>query len=135
MVALILAAAVLTGHGASMPVAYFALVAGGMMAGSWIAGRRVTEVLAHKVTRMDHREGLVANFITAGLVAPAAALGLPMSTTHVASGAIIGVATRQSAGVNRKVIWDMLLAWIVTLPFAAVLGMLTFLVVKRFGLR
>jgi PiT family inorganic phosphate transporter len=131
MVALILGAAMLTGHGTNLPIVYFVVVAGGMMAGSWIAGQRVTEVLAHKVTRMDHREGFIANLITAALVAPAAALGLPMSTTHVASGAIIGVSTRHSDGVNRKVIWDMLLAWIVTLPFAAALGMAVFFVVRR----
>jgi inorganic phosphate transporter, PiT family len=131
MVALILAAAMLTGHGGNLPILYFVAVAGGMMAGSWIAGQRVTEVLARKVTRMDHREGFVANLITAALVAPAAALGLPMSTTHVASGAIIGVATRQSDGVNKKVIWDMLLAWLVTLPFAAGLGMAVFFMVRR----
>jgi len=101
------------------------------MAGSWIAGQPVTEVLAHKVTRMDHREGFVANLITAALVAPKAALGLPMSTTHVASGAIIGVAAGRRDVVNRRVIWDMWLAWIVTLPFAAVLGMAAFLIVRR----
>ncbi len=135
MVALILAASVLTGYGAVMPVRYFVLVAGGMMAGSWIAGRRVTEVLACKVTRMNHREGFIANLITAALVAPGAALGLPMSTTHVASGAIIGIAAGQSAGTNRRLIWDMLLAWIVTLPFAALLGMFVFFVMRALGLR
>jgi inorganic phosphate transporter, PiT family len=131
MVALILGAAFLAGHGTNFPIIYFVVVAGGMMAGSWIAGQRVTDVLARKVTRMDHREGFVANLITAALVAPAAALGLPMSTTHVASGAIIGVATRQSDGVNWKVVWEMMLAWIVTLPFAAALGMAVFFVVGR----
>ena len=135
MVALILGAAILTGHGTNLPIAYFAMVAGGMMVGSWVAGQRVTEVLACKVTRMNHREGFVANLITAALVAPAAVLGLPMSTTHVASGAIIGVATRRTDGVNRKVIWDMLMAWIVTLPFAAILGMAVFVAVQRLGLR
>jgi PiT family inorganic phosphate transporter len=135
MVALLLAAAALTGDGTATPLRYFALVAVGIMAGSWIGGRRVTEVLARKVTRMDHREGFVANLITAILVASGATLGLPMSTTHVASGAIIGVATRQSAGVNRKVIWDMLLAWIVTLPFAALFGMTAFFLATRLGLR
>jgi inorganic phosphate transporter, PiT family len=131
MVALILGAAMLTGHGTNLPIVHFVMVSAGIMAGSRIAGQPVTEVLAHKVTRMDHREGFVANLITAALVAPAAALGLPMSTTHVASGAIIGVAAGRRDVVNRRVIWDMWLAWIVTLPFAAVLGMAAFLIVRR----
>jgi inorganic phosphate transporter, PiT family len=132
--ALILAATALTGTGLNLTLHYFVAISLGMMAGSWMAGRRVTEVLARKITPMDHREGFVANLITAALVGPAAALGLPMSTTHVASGAIFGVAMRQGGGANRKVIWELLLAWVVTLPVAASLGVASFWLAKGIGL-
>jgi PiT family inorganic phosphate transporter len=108
-----------------MPAA-FALVALGIVAGSLIAGRRVTAVLAENVTRMDHREGFVANLVTAALVGPGAALGLPMSTTHVSSGAIIGAGISKEAGVNLGTVRDMVLAWIITLPAAALLGVLAY---------
>ena len=60
--------------------------------------------------------------MTAALVGPGAALGLPMSTTHVSSGAIIGLGIPKRAGMNWLTVEHMLLAWVVTVPLAAVLG-------------
>jgi PiT family inorganic phosphate transporter len=117
-----------------MMPAVFAVVALGMVAGSLIAGRRVTAVLAEKVTRMDHREGFVANLITAALIGSGAALGLPMSTTHVSSGAIIGAGISKETGVNRGTVRDMVLAWMITLPAAALLGALAYDLLRVGGL-
>lgn len=108
----------------------FATVALGMVAGSWMAGRKVTRVLAEKVTPMDHREGFIANLVTAGLVGPGAALGLPMSTTHVSSGAIIGIGVPKNAELNWKTVQSMVWAWILTLPLAAILGVSAFLLLR-----
>jgi len=107
-----------------------AMVAFRMVAGSWMAGRRVTRVLAEKVTPMDHTEGFIANLVTAGLVGPGAALGLPMSTTHVSSGAIIGVGVPKKADLNWRTVQSMMLAWIVTMPLAAILGVTAFMVLR-----
>lgn len=134
MAALALGAAAITGA-AWPPLAFFFAITSGMVAGSFLAGFRVTDVLAQKVTRMDHREGFLANLVTAALVGPGAALGLPMSTTHVASGAIMGVAAGNSSGVNRKTVRDMLAAWVVTLPAAALLGVGVLLAIRIAGLR
>lgn len=121
MVALVAAAAVLAGP-ATLPMpALFALVALGMLAGSVVGGRRVTQVLAEKVTRMDHREGFAANLITAVLVTSGAVYGLPLSTTHVSAGGIAGAGLRRHQ-LDRRVLRDILLAWVVTLPVAALLG-------------
>lgn len=122
MVALVLPAMALYGEARTLASAAFLIVALGMLAGSWTGGRKVTTLLAEKVTRMNDREGFIANLVTASLVAPGAMLGLPMSTTHVASGAIMGAGIVKAEGVNRQTIRDMLLAWMVTLPAAAVLG-------------
>ena len=108
----------------------FAVVALGMVAGSWMAGKKVTRVLAEKVTPMDHREGFIANLVTAGLVGPGAALGLPMSTTHVSSGAIIGVGVPEKAGLNWKTVQSMVLAWVLTIPLAAGLGVSAFILLR-----
>jgi inorganic phosphate transporter, PiT family len=108
----------------------FALVALAMVAGSWMAGRKVTRVLAEKVTPMDHQEGFIANLVTAGLVGPGAALGLPMSTTHVSSGAIIGVGVPKKAELNWKTVQSMVLAWILTIPLAGLLGVLAFVILR-----
>jgi PiT family inorganic phosphate transporter len=126
MVAIVLAAAVLHGNYHIRPAA-FALVTVGMVAGSWLAGRCVTSVLAERITPMDHWEGFLANAITAALVTPGAALGLPMSTTHVASGSIMGIGLQNRAGTNWRTVGEMLLAWVVTLPVAGLLGSLSYL--------
>lgn len=126
IVALLLAASAPAGSAGLLPgPVLFGLVAVGMLAGSLVAGRRVTHVLAEKVTRMDHREGFLANLVTSGLVMAGATLGLPMSTTHVASGGIVG-AGAQRASLNRKTLRDMALAWVVTLPASAALGVLAY---------
>jgi PiT family inorganic phosphate transporter len=126
MVAIVLAAAMLHGNYQIRSVA-FALVTLGMVAGSWLAGRRVTSVLAERITPMDHWEGFLANAITAALVTPGAALGLPMSTTHVASGSIMGIGLQNRTGTNWRTVREMLLAWVVTLPVAGMLGSLIYL--------
>lgn len=126
MVALIFAAGGASGADVAMQPVAFVLVALGMVAGSWIAGRRVTGVLAEKVTPMDHHEGFVANLVTAAMVGSGAALGLPMSTTHVSSGAIIGLGSQDPGRLNWKTVGEMLLAWVITLPAAAALGIGTY---------
>ena len=137
MVALLLSAALLSGTVSAIPVAYFAGIALGMVCGSWMAGQRITEVLACEVTPMDHREGFVANLTTAALVGVGAALGWPMSTTHVASGAILGIAsTRKEGGnepANYRTIRAMLVAWVVTLPVAALLGATALVLLRLTG--
>jgi inorganic phosphate transporter, PiT family len=122
IVALVLLTAALSAGTAMGKTWAFAVVVLGMVAGSWMAGRKVTRVLAEKVTPMDHREGFIANIVTAGLVGPGAALGLPMSTTHVSSGAIVGVGALKKAGLNWKTVQSMVLAWILTVPLAAMSG-------------
>jgi inorganic phosphate transporter, PiT family len=125
MVAIVLAAAMLHGTFQIRPAA-FVLVTLGMVAGSWIAGRRVTIVLAERITPMDHWEGFLANAVTAALVAPGAALGLPMSTTHVSSGSIMGIGLQNKTEVNWRTVREMLLAWVITLPVAGLLGILVY---------
>jgi PiT family inorganic phosphate transporter len=129
MVAIVLAAAMLRGNYHIRP-ATFALVSLGMVAGSWLAGRRVTTVLAERITPMDHWEGFLANAVTAAMVAPGAALGLPMSTTHVASGSIMGIGLQNRAQINWRTVREMLLAWVVTLPVAGLLGILIYLLLR-----
>ncbi|HEX6779622.1 MAG TPA: inorganic phosphate transporter [Ktedonobacterales bacterium] len=113
------------------PFWLFALVALGMVIGSFVGGGKVTRTLAEKVTKMDHIEGFSANLTTAVLVAGASNLGLPVSTTHVSSGAIIGIGVRKGIStINWKVVRDMALAWVVTLPGAGLLGLVCFVALQ-----
>ena len=131
IVALGLAASSIAGFSGT---AFYALVAAVMGAGSLIAGFRVTETLARKVTPMSPAEGFCANLVTSLLVGIASFVALPVSTTHVSSGAIIGAGLRKGAdGVRWTTVRDMLLAWVVTLPAAAMAGAAAWALMRAVG--
>jgi inorganic phosphate transporter, PiT family len=116
----------------AMKVGAIAGAALAMGLGSFIGGYRVTEVLAEKVTRMDHVEGLSANLTTSSLVLVTATMGLPVSTTHVSSSAIIGIGLLKGLrAVRWATVRDMVLAWIVTLPASGLLAGLAYVVFSR----
>jgi len=103
-----------------------------MGVGSVVAGLRVTETLARKVTPMAPAEGLAANLVTTLLVGLASALALPVSTTHVSSGAIIGIGLHRSVEtVSWKTVREILIAWAVTLPAAALAAGAVFFLLAR----
>ncbi len=113
-----------------VPMWVFLATAAAMVAGSWAGGRRVAHTLAERVTQLDFREGLGANLATALLVSIASTLGLPVATTHVASAAIIGVGARRGRGaVCWRTVGEVALAWLVTLPVAALFGIAAYLLV------
>ncbi|MCP9447706.1 MAG: inorganic phosphate transporter [Nitrospira sp.] len=105
------------------PIVWFGGVALAMGLGSYLGGVRVTTMLAERVTTMNHTEGLSANLTTSSLVLLSGIMGLPVSTTHVSSSAIIGIGFRNGV---RTIQWhtvrNMVLAWIITLPVSACLA-------------
>ena len=102
-----------------------ALVLVAMTAGGLLSARKVAETLAHKITGMNPGQGFVANLSTAILVIIGSLKGLPLSTTHVSVGSLlgIGVATRQT---HWRTAIPVLLAWCITLPCAALVGAIIF---------
>ncbi|MGH7250818.1 MAG: inorganic phosphate transporter, partial [Nitrospiraceae bacterium] len=128
---LLLGSGVASWSSVHLQAAAFAGVALAMGLGSYWGGLRVTEVLAERVTRMDHVEGLSANLTTSSLVLISATLGLPVSTTHVSSSAIIGIGLLKGIeAVRWTTVRNMVLAWVITLPAAAVLACLAYLVLS-----
>lgn len=106
------------------------MVAMVMALGGLLEARKVAETVSQRITAMDHGEGLAANLVTSFLVIVASKWGLPVSTTHVSCGALFGIGM-----VNRQAQWrvirTILLAWILTLPFAAISAGVTYAVVSR----
>ena len=95
-------------------------------------GFRVTKVLAENVTKMNHAEGLSANLTTSSLVLASGFLGLPVSTTHISSSAIIGIGLRKGLNAVRwTTVRNMFLAWVVTLPASALLACIAYLILTR----
>lgn len=99
----------------------FLIVAVGIALGGLLDIRRVAETLGKKVTDMNPGQGFAANLVTAGLVTTASLHSMPVSTTHVSVGSLLGMGavTRQA---HWRMIGEILLAWISTVPCAAVLA-------------
>jgi PiT family inorganic phosphate transporter len=110
-----------------------ALVAVVMAAGGVLNARRVAETLSKKITRMNPGQGFTANLVTSVLVAGASRLGLPVSTTHVAVGALFGIGTINRTAKARTIL-TILLAWVTTLPIGAALAAVSYLLLWGFGL-
>ena len=124
---LLLGSATATWPSVSIQLAIFGGVTLAMGMGSYIGGLRVTTVLAENVTTMNHMEGLSANLATSSLVLLSGILGLPVSTTHVSSSAIIGIGLRNGIqAVRWPTVQSMVLAWIITIPATAVLAGLSY---------
>ena len=100
-------------------------VAVAIAVGGLLSARRVAETMSHKITSMNHGQGFSANLATGLLVMAASLFGLPVSTTQVSVGALfgIGLTSRQA---DFRVIRNILLSWLVTLPCAAIIGALVY---------
>jgi PiT family inorganic phosphate transporter len=105
------------------------LVGAAMAVGGLIGARSVAETMARKITPLNAGQGFIASMTTAGLVIAASKFGLPVSTTHVATGSIfgIGAVTRQA---QTKTVAAILTAWITTLPLGAAFGAASFIVLR-----
>lgn len=98
--------------------------------GGLLDADRVAETLGKKVTALDPGQGFAASLVTAGLVATASLHSLPVSTTHVSVGSLLGI-----GAVTRQARWrtaaEILLAWVSTVPCGAALAALAYLALAR----
>lgn len=91
--------------------------------GGLFGARYVADTLAHKITGMNPGQGFSANLAASLLTTTASFHGLPVSTTHVTVGALlgIGITTKQA---RWKTVIPVLMAWVITLPCSALLSAL-----------
>ncbi len=93
--------------------------------GTAVGGWRVIKTLGWRVTNLQPVHGFAADFSAATVIEVASQLGIPVSTTHCASGAIMGVgATRRLSAVRWGVAGNIAAAWILTFPITGGLGYL-----------
>src|ERR671913_498546 len=110
-------------------VALAAAIAIGL--GTWAGGWRIIRTMGTRIIRMEPVHGFAAQTVAAAVIQLATASGLPVSTTQVVSGAVMGAGAthRFSAvrwGVARRIVW----AWIFTIPASALLAALAALLVR-----
>ncbi len=104
---------------------------GGIVLGLVMFGHRVMRVVAMKMTDITPSRGVAADIATMTTVITCSKLGLPVSTTHTLVGAILGVGlARGITAINRKVVGQIFTSWFVTVPIAAGLAVLFYLIGK-----
>ena len=108
-----------------------ALIAAMTAVGAILDAKNVAETLGKKVTDMNPGEGFAANVSTALLVSTANFHGLPVSTTHVSVGSLIGIGTvtRQT---KWKTVMSIVLSWLITVPCGAAIAALAVLIIGWF---
>ena len=91
--------------------------------GTLVGGWRIVRTMGTRITRLHPVQGFCAEAGGAITLFLVTHFGIPVSTTHTITGAIVGVgAARRTAAVRWNVASDVVLAWIVTLPAAALFG-------------
>jgi len=114
-----------------VPVSIWLLVLGGLGIAIGLAmfGYRVMRLVGTKVTEITPSRGVAADLSCMATVLACSKMGLPISTTHTLVGAIIGVGlARGITAVDRKVVGSIFVSWLATVPIAAVLTILLYLI-------
>ena len=96
-----------------------------MAAGTMVGGWRIIRTLGHKMVKLHPINGVAADITASGVIITASVLGLPVSTTHNVSSAIMGVgAAKRLNAIRWTVVERMVWAWLLTLPVAGGLAWL-----------
>lgn len=105
-----------------------------MAAGTAAGGWRIIRTLGHKVVKLQPINGFAAEASSATVIGLATLLGIPVSTTHNISAAIMGVgAAKRFNAVRWTVVERMMWAWFLTLPVTAALSYLAVMFSRSFG--
>jgi len=95
--------------------------------GTLVGGWRIVRTVGSKITRMTPVQGCCASAAGAIMLFAATYLGIPVSTTHTVTGAVVGVgAARRVSAVRWNIASNIVIAWIITLPAAAFMAALCY---------
>jgi len=111
------------------PVEPWMLAIGGLgiVVGLATWGYRVMETVGKKITELTPSRGFAASLAAATTIVLASRLGMPVSTTHTLVGAVLGVGLARGIGaIDLRVVGNIILSWIATLPIAAALAIFFF---------
>jgi PiT family inorganic phosphate transporter len=107
-----------------------AAIALGTVSGGW----RIVKTMGMRITALQPIGGFCAETAGAATLFLASSLGIPVSTTHTITGAIVGVgATRRFSAVRWGVAAEIVWAWVLTIPSAALLGALIYTILRLVG--
>jgi len=114
-----------------LPMWILILGGGGIVIGLATLGYRVMATIGTKITELTPTRGFSAELAAAATVVLASRTGLPVSTTHILVGAVIGVGLARGMGaIDLRMIGKIVISWIVTLPAGGILAALIFFTLK-----
>ena len=103
----------------------------GIVLGLATYGWRVIRTVGKNITELTPSRGFAAELAAASTVVIASATGLPISTTHTLVGAVLGVGIARGIGaLNLRVVRNIMLSWIITLPAGGILAIIFFFLLK-----
>jgi len=119
-----------------VPVWVIVVAASAISLGTAVGGWRIMRTMGRKVVELEPIHGFAAETTAATVLLVTAHLGMPVSTTHVISSAIMGVGSSKGPrGVRWGVARTILLAWVVTIPATALAGALAWGALATVGIR
>ena len=114
-----------------LPVWILLLGGGGIVLGLITLGYRVMLTVGKKITELTPSRGFCAELAAATTVVLASRTGLPVSTTHILVGSVLGVGLARGIGaLDLRVVGNIIISWVVTLPAGAIMAMLIFFTLK-----
>ncbi len=117
----------------SPPLPVWVLLLGGVgiVLGLAMLGRRVIATVGKRITELTPSRGFAAEIAAASTVVLASATGIPVSTTHTLVGAVLGVGmARGISSLNLRVIGNVFMSWIITIPAGALVAIISFLILR-----
>ena len=118
-------------QGAMIPAWIVGLGACGIVLGLVMYGYKIMETVGLGITQLTPSRGFAAQFSTSVIIVLASGLGFPVSTTQTMVGAILGVGLAKGmAALNLRMVRNIFVSWVVTLPMGALLSAMYFFVLR-----
>jgi len=118
---------------AKVPLWVIVLAASAISFGTAAGGWRIIRTMGQRVVKLDPVHGFAAETTAATIILGASQFGMPVSTTHVISSAIIGVgASDRLSAVRWGVARNIVIAWVLTIPASAIVAALAYVVIAPF---
>ncbi|MDR1168363.1 MAG: inorganic phosphate transporter [Heliobacteriaceae bacterium] len=112
-----------TKNGFEIPIYVILICAITMAAGTMNGGWKIIKTMGHKIIKLKPIHGFAAETSAAGIILSASHMGIPLSTTHVISTAIMGVGSTLNANaVKWRIVGNIIIAWVLTIPACMLLS-------------